>query len=71
MIYVKKKQINFRYLREMVIVFKEGLMGRILHAYNRSIFYFSPSFLIVTFSFENGYDGTDLGTNGRYYEFYD
>ena len=57
--------------RELMRVFKDvelteqlGVgMARILHSYDRSIFYLSPSFLAVTLPFEEGYESTD-GTNG-------
>ncbi|MCL1808747.1 MAG: winged helix-turn-helix transcriptional regulator [Clostridiales bacterium] len=57
--------------RELMRVFKDiemteylgSGMGRILSAYNHSIFSFSPSFLVVTFPFEEGYESAD-GTNG-------
>jgi len=63
--------------RELMRVFRDvGLveqlgsgMGRILNAYDRSIFKFSGDFLIVTFPFAEGFDasvgnnGTNLGTN--------
>ena len=72
--------------RELMRVFRDvGLveqlgsgMGRILNAYDRSIFKFAGDFLIVTFPFAEGFDveindkdvvnlgtnGTNLGTNG-------
>jgi len=57
--------------RELMRVFRDiGLveqlgsgMGRILNAYDRSIFKFSGDFLIVTFPFAEGFDAA-VGTNG-------
>jgi predicted HTH transcriptional regulator len=42
-------------------------MGRILRAYDRSIFELTPSFLVVTFPFEDGFNtpnGELIGDNG-------
>ena len=58
--------------RELMRVFKDvemveqlgSGMGRILRAYDRSIFYFSQNFLVVTFPFEDGYHDTNHDTNG-------
>jgi predicted HTH transcriptional regulator len=61
--------------RELMRVFRDvGLveqlgsgMGRILNAYDKSVFKFTGDFLIVTFPFAEGFeaaDGTNLGTNG-------
>lgn len=57
--------------RELMRVFRDvGLveqlgsgMGRILKAYDRSVFRFSGDFLIVTLPFAEGFDAT-IGTNG-------
>ena len=57
--------------RELMRVFRDvGLveqlgsgMGRILNAYDRSVFKFAGDFLIVTFPFAEGFDVT-IGTNG-------
>ena len=59
--------------RELMRVFRDvdlvehlgSGMSRILSAYDRSIFEFTPSFLVVTFPFEEGFtvpDGTLSGT---------
>jgi len=57
--------------RELMRVFKDvelvehlgSGMGRILKAYDRSIFDLTSGFVVVTFPFTNGYDN-EVGTNG-------
>ena len=57
--------------RELMRVFKDvelvehlgSGMGRILKAYDRSIFDLTSGFMVVTFPFANGY-GNEVGTNG-------
>ena len=58
--------------RELMRVFKDvdlaehlgSGMGRILRAYDRSIFELTPSFLVVTFPFEGGFNTPDGELNG-------
>jgi predicted HTH transcriptional regulator len=53
-----------RVFRDVDLVEQLGSgMGRILNAYDRSVFKFTGDFLIVTFPFAEGFD-TAVGTNG-------